>query len=809
MRIQEKVSVRAHNSLFGLHLSGIERYRNEMASQKDFSILGKKTIRKDGVAKVTGREKYASDIVLPNMLHGRMLKSPYPHARIKSIDVSAAEEMGAVTLVPGEVPDVKFCPRLVSTPEATYKDWKVLSRKPVYVGEPVAAVAAETEEEAQRALEAVKVEYEPLEAAFDVFDSMKLGEQLHDEILLKDEVIKVENNIACRLDIAEGDVERGFGEADAVLERTYRTNRRYHNQLETKSVVVRPEPGGGVTVWSTTQSIHNTRLLLHEIFGIPMGRIRVMKVLAGGFFGSSIHVNPVVPVAVALALKSRRPVKMTYTREEDHHDHCSYQMVFNLKLGARKDGTLTAGQLEAHLDIGGHQIQAYPLLGCVVGWWVSLYKLPHLRYAGRAVYTNKVPSCAFRGYGNPQITWAVESLMDELAEALGMDPLDFRLKNYIGLGDVFWGQGPSVKSVIQSCGVEEILRRGAEMVDWYNRPRAEEQTGRYRRGIGVGRGFHTSSAGAPVPSTVVDFGGAILKLNEDGTLDYVTALMDHGGGTLTAHAKIIAEELCVPLENVNIVQADTQTTVYDVCTHASRGIYSGGGAALKVARKVQDKLRDFAAKLLDAYPNAVKFRRDAEQGQGVIYAEGVEGREITFEEIASTARHKNWGTIASVESYRQPSCPPHFTGYFIEVEVDTWTGKVRPVRVVAGADIGTVINPDLAAGQIHGGFAMGWSMATIEDIPYDVETGDLMNRGFISDYKTPTPQDLTRLDDFVVFFADTYEPTGPFGAKGVGEGALNPVAGAVANAISNAVGVRFYELPITPGRILKALREGG
>lgn len=782
-----------------------------MSSKKGFRLLGKKTIRKDGIAKVTGQEKYASDIILPRMIHARMLKSPHPHARVKSIDVSRAEEMSAITLTPEEIPNVKFCPRLVSIPEATYKDWKVLSEKPLYVGEPIAAVAAETEEEAQRALEAMRVEYEPLEATFDALDSMKQRQQLHDEILLKDDVIKVKNNVACQMEIAEGDVEKGFGEADVVLERTYRTNRRYHNQLETKSVVVRPEPGGGVTVWSTTQSIHNTRLLLHEIFGIPMGKIRVMKVALGGSFGSSIQVNPVVPVAVALALKSRRPVKMTYTREEDHHDHCSYQMIFNLKLGAKKDGTLTAGQLEAYLDIGGHQIQAFPLLGCVVGWWVSLYKLPHIRYVGKAVYTNKVPSCAFRGYGNPQITWAVENLMDELAEAVGWDPLDFRLKNYIGLGDLFWGQGPTVKSIIQSCGVEEILRRGAEMVDWYSRPRPQEQTGRYRRGIGMGRGFHTSSAGAPVPGTVIDFGGAILKLNEDGTLDYVTALMDHGGGTLTAHAKIIAEELCVPLENVNIVQADTQTTVYDVCTHASRGIYAGGGAALKVTRQVKDKLRDYASKLLDAYPHALKFRCDTELGQGVIYAEGIEGKEITFKEIASTARHKNWGTVASVESYRQPSCPPHFTGYFVEVEVDTRTGKVRLLRVVAGADIGTVINPELAAGQVHGGFVQGWSMATIEDTPYEAETGDLMNRGFINNYKTPPPTDLPRLDDFTVFFADTYEPTGPFGAKGIGEGALNPVAGAVANAISNAIGIRFYKLPITPIKILKALkeREGG
>ena len=779
-----------------------------MTKSRTFNVLGRDTQRQDGVAKVTGREKYASDLSLPHMLHARILKSPYPHARVTSIDTSKITDPTIVTLTPDEVPDVTFCPRLVSVPSSTYKDWKVLTSNPHYVGEAVVAVAAESEEAAQEAVESVVVEYEQLPAVYDVFDSMKPETTpIHKDIMLADDWINIENNIACSLDITEGDPEAGFKEADYIVEDTYRTNRRYHVQMETKSVLVRPEPDGGVTVWSTTQTLHNTRILLHEIFGIPMGKIRIIKVPLGGSFGSSIQVNPPIPIAVALALKSQRPVRLSYTREEDLHDHSSYQMVFKLKLGAKKDGKLVAGHLDAYLDIGGHQIQAYPLLGCVVGWWVSLYKLPHKSYMGKAVYTNKVPACAFRGYGNPQITWVVETMMDALANKIGIDPVDFRLLNYIGEGDLFWGQGPSVQSIIESCGVEEILKTGAEMSGWYERPRAEEQTGRYRRGIGMGRGYHTSSAGAPVPGTVVDFGGAMLKLNEDGTFDYISALMDHGGGTMDAHTKIIAEELCVPENMVNIVRADTGTTVYDVCTHASRGIYSGGGAALKVAGQVKEKIRAAAARSLDAYAHALRFRWDSERKQAVVYAQGVAGREITLKELAYEMRHKNLGTIAAVDSYRQPACPPHFTGYFVEVEVDTWTGKVRLVRVIAGADVGTVINPKLAMGQVHGGFSQGWSMAVNEDMLFDPRSGDLWNHGFMSDYKIPTPLDMPDLDDFYVFFADTYEPTGPFGAKGLGEGALNPVAGAIANAIQNALGVRFFDLPITKDRVLAALRE--
>ncbi|MEN2975216.1 MAG: molybdopterin cofactor-binding domain-containing protein [Candidatus Caldarchaeales archaeon] len=769
-------------------------------------VIGKKTIRKDAIAKVTGREKYASDIYLPNMLHARVLKSPFPHARVKSIDTSEAEKMGAIVITFKDVPDTLFCPRLISTPEATYKDWRVLTDKPSFVGEPIAAVAAETEEKAQRALELIKVEFEVYEPIFNPLDSMMDGKpKIHEKIILNDREIRVENNVACRLEIQDGDLEEAFKNSDIIIEREFKTNKGYHNQLEPKTAVVNPEPDGGLTIWCTTQSIHNTRLLISEIFGIPVSKINVKKVALGGGFGSSIQTNIVLPIAVALALKTRRPVRLAYTKEEDMHEHSSYQMIFKFKIGAKKDGRLTGGQMINIMDIGAHQIQAYPLLGTCVGWWVSLYKLQALRYTGIAVYTNKVPSCAYRGYGNPQVTWAVETIMDELAEILGIDPIEIRLKNYVGEGDVFWGQGPTVKSVIRSCGVEEILRKGAELIGWRFRPRPGSQKGRIRRGIGMARGYHTSSAGAPVSSQVIDYTGAILKVNEDGTLDYITAMVDQGGGTLEAHAKIIAEEVGVPLKNVNIVLADTQTTIYDVCTHASRGVYAGGGAALNAARQVKKKILEIASRILDAYPHSLKIRPDEERGQGVVYVEGIKGKEITIGELATLARIKNWGTIAVIESYRPPACPPHFTGYFVEVLVDTETGMVKPVKVVIGADVGTVINPDLAEGQLHGGFLMGWSRAILEDLKYSRETGDIECKGLIIDYKMPTAIDIP--DEIETFFVETYEPTGPFGAKGLGEGAQNPAIAAIANAIYNAIGIRFYELPITPEKVLEKLKE--
>ena len=782
-----------------------------MSAKAQFRFIGSRAGRKDGILKATGRAVYAYDVWLPGMLYGRILKSPYAHAELR-VDKSAAEQMGVVAITYEDVPKVLFNPRLVSIEEDTFKDWSVVTNHPRYVGEPIAAVAAPSEEAAQRALEALRVEVERIyKPILDPFEAMSPeAPRIHERIMRGKAWIDVENNVACTLEYSEGDVDKALSEADVVLERRFKTNRRYHLQPEPKVAVCKPEPGGGVTVWTTTQTIHNTRILISQVFGIPESKVNVRKVFLGGGFGSSIHTNIVTLVAVALSLKAKRPVKIALTREEDMmHDHVSFQMHFRIKAGAKRDGTIVGAEFDNIMDIGAHQIQPYPLLGTALGWFVSLYKWKNLRYVGKAIYTNKVPCCALRGYGNPQVTWAVETIVDELAEELGIDPVEFRLKNYVGKGDVFWGQGPTVKSVIRSDGVPELLKKGSELIGWKNRPKPGEQKGRFRRGIGVARGFHTSGAGGPISGSVIDYSGAFLKVNEDGSVDYVTALQDHGGGTLDAHAKIIAEELCIPLEKINVVWSDTVTTVYDVCTHASRGVYVGGEAARRAAQEVRRKILEYAVRILDVAvnPEALRMEYDEELGDAVIYIEGSPDKRVTLSEVARTAWQRNWGSISAAVSFRATAAPPSFTAYFVEVEVDTETGAVRPVRVIAGADIGTVVNPELAAGQIHGGFVMGWGWATLEDTVYDPETGELMNRGLITDYKVPTAQDIPPLEDFRVIFASTYEPTGPFGAKGIGEAAANPVPAAIANAIYNALGIRFYELPITPEKILKALKE--
>ncbi len=773
-----------------------------------YHAIGKPAIRKDGIAKVTGQEIYTTDVVLPRMLHARVLRSPFPHATIKAIDTREAEKLGAICITPKDVPDLRYAERIVTIPSKTFKDRQVLTSTPRHVGEAIAAVAAETEDLAEQALRLIRVEYERLPAIFDPFEAMKEGGPLlHRTILFGQDEIQVKNNIAATREIVEGDVEKGFKEAEIIFEETFETGRVYHAQMEPKSVVCQPEADGGITVWTTTQTIHNVRQLLGDIFQIPLSRVNVKKVALGGSFGSSIQMNSVVPIGVALALKARRPVKIVSTREEDMYDHCKYPSWIQLKLGAKRDGTLIAGHMKVIVDIGAHNTQAYPLLGCMAGWWVSLYRIPHLKFEGRAVYTNKVPACAMQGFGNPQVTFAVESMMEILAEKLGMDSIDLRLKNYVGLGETFWGQGPTVKSIIRSCGVEEMLQKGAELIGWREKRKEKKEEGTIRRGIGMARGFHTSGAGAPMPGEVIDYSGSIVKINEDGSVDFMTALMDLGGGTLDALAKIVAEELKVPLDKVGISPVDTRTTVYDVCTHATRGIYCGGGALHKVTGQAKTKLLEFASRILQAPPHTLKMEVDEEAGQGMIFVEGVPGKRISVGEVAKTAQINNWGTIAAVDSLRQVNCPPTFNAQFIEVEVNTETGVIRPVRAVLCSDAGQVINPDLAEGQLYGGLYRGLGYALHEDTQYDEETGELKNKGFFTDFKMLTAEDMPESENIQTYFTHTSEPTGPFGAKGIGEAALNPTAAALVNAVYDAIGIRFKEIPVTPEKVLQALKE--
>ncbi len=774
----------------------------------ELKSVGDASWRKDGLAKVTGSEKYAPDVSVDRMWHGRVLRSPHAHARIVSVDTSAAEALGAVCLTYDDVPKMRYNERIVSTPPCLYRDRTVVADKARHVGEAVLAVAAPTEELAERALRAVKVEYAPMQVITTMEQALKDGaDPIHDTVLLDGKDVPIRNNVAVQRTIDVGDIEKGFAEAELVFERTFRTSRIYHAQMEPKTVTCRPEIDGGITVWCSTQSIHNTRILLGQIYGLPLNKVNVVKVALGGAFGSSIQMNSVTPICVGLALKAGQPVKIASTREEDMHDHVRYPSQITLKLGVRKDGTLVAGEMRAEIDIGAHNIQAYPFLGGLGGFWASLYKLPNMKYLGRAIYSNKTPSCAMQGFGAPQAHFAVECLMDEIAHHLGLDPVEYKLRHYVGLGGTFWGQGPASKCIIRSDGVPELLRTGAEKIGWDKRPKPGSQTGRMRRGIGMARGFHTSGVGHAKASgaEMIDYSGAIVKLNEDGTIDLIQSLMDHGGGTNHAIAKIVADEIGVPGHMVGISPCDTRTSLYDVTTHATRGVYAGGAAALKAAKSVKAQILHWAARVLDVLPESLVIEPDEKLGQGVVYCPNLAERRMTVGDVARYLHINSLGTISAAESMRQVNCPPAYVSYFVEVEVDTETGQVHTRRAALGSDCGTVVNPALASGQLVGGLSKGQGYALIEDNHWDPVTGELASKGFWVDGKTPSMTESPLAADIMTHFAHTHEPTGPFGAKGLGEAAKNPAIAAFANAVHNALGIRFYEVPITPEKVLAAL----
>ncbi|MCK5246750.1 molybdopterin-dependent oxidoreductase, partial [Candidatus Bipolaricaulota bacterium] len=376
-------------------------------SEREFQVVGKSFPRKDAVARVTGKERYTVDIALPRMLHGRILSSPYAHANVVSIDTSIAEAMGVTVITFDDIPKKRYNERIITIPPVLHKDHYVLADKVRRMGEAVAAVAADSEELAEQAVRSIKVEYEVLPALTDVTEAMKPGATaIYEDVMFGENTVAIENNIACSREIDEGDAEAAFAEAGVVVEGSFKLPKVYHAQMETKSCVCRPEPDGGLTVWPTTQSIHNVRILLGEIFDIPLSKIDVRRVSIGGTFGSSIQMNAPIPICAALALKAGRPVKLVTTREEDAHDHTRYGVSIDLKLAAKADGTLLGADMTVVADIGAHNIQAYSFLGVSIGWLVSLYKIPNIRYRGTAVYTNKALSCAMQGFGNPQVTFA-------------------------------------------------------------------------------------------------------------------------------------------------------------------------------------------------------------------------------------------------------------------------------------------------------------------------------------------------------------------------------------------------------------------
>ena len=771
----------------------------------ELNVVGKNVVRPDAYDKVTGGKHYVVNFSLPGMLHAKLLRSPYPHARILGIDTSEAERLPGVKAIitHADVPQNKFCPVYFVPHDAKsmVQDFVVMSDRVRWAGQPVAAVAATTEEIAEAALQLIDVEYEELPTVFDPEAAMQDGApQLHDA---------APGNIAKNPSFVFGDLEAGFAEADHIFEGVYQTQRVHTCYMEPRVCVVDSETDGRLTVHSSMQHGFGLREKMSVALDIPESRINVVKpAYIGGGFGGKLDVGHIEPIAAILSLKTGRPVRIEHSRWEDFISTTRNPIKVWLKTGVKNDGTYTARYIKSILDAGAHAthgaevIMVHGLYGTFFPW-----KCPNQTWEGFSVYTNNIIGGGYRGYGAPQGCFAVESQNDEICEKLGLDPIEFRSRNTYKEGDphpVLQGHK------LNSYRLDDCLEQGAERIGFSSRKPAGSSEGPKKRGIGFACHPLWVSGCVGFPD-IYEHSGATVKLNRDGTADIVSSNVDLGSGQITMLTQVVAEELSLSPEAVKVVYADTDTAPFDAPTHASRATYSAGLATKAAAVEAKKRLFKAAAAVMEANPEDL-YLEDAK-----IMVKGSPDSAVPITDIIARAESPfvqmteqgpapttigEKGTIIGSASQAPPSNPSPNAAQFVEVEVDTDTGEVRVLRAVHASDIGRVFHPKSAQGQVEGGFQQGMGYALMEHLQFDHDTGACLSGDFL-DYKIPTAVEMPPEIDSI--FVESHEPTGPFGAKSMSELCVIVPAAAIANAIYNAIGVRIRELPITPEKILKAL----
>jgi len=751
-----------------------------------FDIIGKTVPKRDGAEKVTGRTRYLHDLVLPRLAHGKILRARYPHARIVRIDTSRARALpGVLAVLTGD--DVE------PQPFGFAKDQVALKRRKVRcIRDEVAAVAAETPEIAEGALALIDVEYEELAAVFDPRAALEPGAPLvHEELGT--------NAHHLQYQFTRGDVDRAFAEAAAVVEDTYTLNFVTPACLGTMVAIADWDAADRLTMWTTTQVPFLYQRDLAAALGITGDRVRVLQPPIGGNFGRGLDLYPIDVIAALLARRVRRPVKIEFDRVEEFiacptREPCAIR----LRTAADRDGRLLARAAHVMIDNGAYTSWGSTTPSVMLSTVAGLYRVPNVRFDTTIVYTNNPYSGSMRGYGNPESTFAVESQMDELAERLGIDPLELRRRNATKPGDVN-PQG----FVITSFAMLECLDAAAEEI----RKDPPPLRSGWKRGVGYAGMFHVGG-GARVYRS--DGCGAIVKLDDFGRVTLLTGATEIGQGSDTVLAMIVAETLGVPIERVDVVNSDTSVRPWDVGTHASRTTFVAGNAARLAAEKVKAQLLEMAAAELEE-PAA---RLDVKGG--FVFVKGEPQQRLPYAEVARAGHFRHHGRVLVAEAFYDPPTAmldKDFQGnisaaYTCAVQaalldVDPETGTVEVRRVASAHDVGRALNPGAAEGQVHGGIHMGLGYALTEHLV--VAEGQVLTQSFM-DYAVLKAD---AMPEIVVRLIETVDQEGPFGAKGLGESGVIPVAAAVANAIKNAIGIRFTELPITPARVRAALAAHG
>jgi xanthine dehydrogenase molybdenum-binding subunit len=783
------------------------------------AVIGQRLPKLDAPDKATGRTVYGHDVRLPGLLHGRILYSGYPHARLLSVDVSRALRLPGVKAIVTAADNPRVGAGLVPARFGYGKDNTPLKGDVVRsLRDEVAAVAAVEPDIAAEALELIQVEYEPLPAVFDAESALK-----DDAPLIHAER---RSNLFTRYRYSHGDLDAGERESHVVLEADYELPYVAHAAMETSVVVASFDHHGHLTLYSTTQIPFLLQRDLAEALGLEGSDIRIIQTAIGGAFGRGLDIYPYEPIAALLARKAGKPVRLSFSRHEEFLAAPLRQPAnVHVRAGATRDGLVTFRDVYALLDIGAYVSWGSVTPLVMMETTASLYRVPHVRFSADCVYTNNPITGAVRGYGNPQSTFFVETMMDRLAEAVGLDPVDFRLRN---------ANRPNEETPqglkITSCGLKECLEAVAaradkgsphSVVNGQHSARATRHSPLATRQRGIGFAS-TLNVGGGARIYRSDGCGAIVKVDDFGHVSLITGSTEIGQGSETVLAQIVADVLGVKVEDINVLNSDTDVKPWDVGVHASRTTFIAGNAAHLAARDARRQIFETAAEMLGVPPD----RLIARDGRVMVNSHQPSAASHTCTarkcrcqpsvELGKVARARHFregGAVIMGEGWYDPptklvdketykgniSATYGFGSQMAEVEVDTETGKVRVLRLVCANDVGRAINPMAVEGQIEGGAQMGLGYALTEEVI--VKEGRVLNPDFL-DYRLFTAADMPEIESIII---ETDDPQGPFGAKGVGEMGGTPTAAAIANAIYDAVGIRLTTLPMTPERVLKAL----
>jgi len=789
-------------------------------NQPVWVTVGKSEEKVDGAKLVQGKPAFTSDFEIRGLLHAKVLRSPVAHAVIKRIDTSKAKSLPGVAAVLTwkDIPRVVYSTAGQSDPIPGPLDSFSLDYKVRHVGDKVAFVAAETIEIAEKALELIEVEYEKLDAIIDPSDAMNEGAPIiHDEPeFVNFAESNPARNLAAEIKIDIGDVEKGFKEADYIFEEDYSVPKVQQAHIEPHAAITYWDEDDRLVIRTSTQVPFHVRRMLAPVLNLPVKKIRVIKPRIGGGFGGKQEVL-MEDVPAHLTIATGRPVSYVYTREEEFTAARSrHPMTIHLKTGVKEDGTITANAMYALSDTGAYGCHALTVTGNTGHKAMAIYvgdgeyrKNPNIRFYADIVYTNTPPSGAFRGYGVPQGTWAVERHLEFIANKLGLDPVAFRLKNAIRPGELHpfstaWSEGREPQpEIIHTVGLEACVSQAKAMIGWdqkYANTSWREVPGKpyLKKGIGMSLAMH----GTAIP--YLDMGGASIKLNDDGSFNLLIGATDLGTGSDTILAQMAAEILGTSIKEMIVYSSDTDFTPFDKGAYASSTTYISGGAVTRAAQKAAEMIKKRAAKMLAAESDiAVDDIELSDITLRDSAAHYIDGRVISLQDIAlDSLHHQDQEQIMAVDSFVSKSSPPPFAAQFAEVTLDIETGNLTVDKLVMAVDAGMIVNPTTASGQIEGGMAQALGYAVCEEMTYEAD-GTPIEKDLVSYHIFRSDE----MPDMKVIFVETFEPTHPFGVKALAEIPMDAVAPAVGNAIFNASGAHMTQIPATPIRIWEAIQN--